>query len=86
MKQTASHSQTPQFDTNKSATSARLYQHPTLEEQRPKGWKNALKNLSMVTVLAACAIGVFFMLLKGCADEQERQTVYIQSQIMKGSK
>lgn len=83
MKQTASHSQTPQFGVNKSATSARLYQHPTLEEQRPTGWKNVVSNISMITVLAVCFGGSTFLLLKGCADEQERQTAVIQAQIVK---
>lgn len=86
MKQTASHSQTPQFGVNKSATSARLYQHPTLEEQRSKGWKNIVSNISMITVLAFCFGGSTFLLLKGCADEQERQTAVIQAQIVKGGK
>jgi hypothetical protein len=86
MKQTASHSQTPQFGVNKSATSARLYQHPTLEEQHPKGWKNLASNISMITVLAFCFGGSTFLLLKGCADEQERQTAVIQAQIVKGGK
>ena len=31
MKQTICHSQTPTFETNKSQTTARLYQHPTAE-------------------------------------------------------
>jgi hypothetical protein len=86
MKQTASHSQTPQFGVNKSATSARLYQHPTLEEQRPTGWKNVVSNISMITVSAVCFGGSTFLLLKGCADEQDRQTAVIQAQIVKGGK
>lgn len=86
MKQQHVKSQTPQFGVNKSATSARLYQHPTLEEQRPKGWKNVLSNLSMIMVLASCVGGSTVLLLKGCADEQERQAAVIQAQIVKGGK
>ena len=83
MNQHPSHSQTPQFGVNKSATSAHLYQHPTQEEQRPVGWKNIINNISMITVLAACFMGMSFLVLKGCADEQDRQAAVVQSQFIK---
>lgn len=86
MKQTASHSQTPQFGVNKSATSARLYQHPTEAEQRPTGWKNAINSISMIMVLASMVAGCTVMLVKGCEAEQNRQSAIIQTQLLKGSK
>ncbi|RZG72440.1 hypothetical protein [Acinetobacter sp. WCHAc060025] len=85
MKQQTSHSNTPLFNQNKSATSARLYQHPTLEEQRPTGWKGALQNISMIMILATCFGGSAILILKGCANEQDRQAAIIQAQL-KGAK
>ena len=86
MNQHPSHSQTPEFDVNKSATSARLFQHPTPEEQRPTRWKNIFSNFCASMVVAICALAMTVLILKGCADEQERHQAVIEAQFIKGGK
>lgn len=86
MNQNPSHSQTPEFDVNKSATSARLFQHPTEEEQRPTRWKNIFNNFCASMVVAICALAMTVLILKGCTDEQERHQAVIEAQFIKGGK
>lgn len=75
MKQTASHSNLPEFGATKSQTSAILYQEPTLEETKPhhKPWVERFKNFSATAIVAACLFGTGVVILKGCADDVEHQ-------------
>lgn len=75
MKETASHSNTPQFSADKSQTTARLYQHPTPDEmkvtfiQKAKAWG---QDLFAAAVVIAC-ISTPIFLIRGCADDVDRQ-------------
>ena len=74
MNQNPSHSQTPKFDTDKSQTSQRLYQHPTqaeLENKHP-----ILKRIGDFTAAAVLIITVVtftLMTVKGCSADVDRQ-------------
>ena len=75
MNQTYSHSQTPEFDANKSQTTAILYQQPTLSEQHASTKEIVLtiiKELAGVTVLLATVFSVSLM-VRSCADDVDRQ-------------
>lgn len=52
MSQRVSHSQTPQFDSNKSQTTQVLYREPTAQEQRPSRTKVILANAREFTLFA----------------------------------
>lgn len=67
MNQNPSHSQTPQFDANKSQTSQRLYQHPTAAEMQSK--KNIFGNICAVLLLLIVFIGLGYMM--GVASDKE---------------
>ena len=76
MTQTASHSQTPEFDTNKSQTTPRLRHHPTAEEMRPSFIQGAIatiQNISLLVVIAVAFIFTSLTVLRGCADDVDRQ-------------
>ena len=57
MKQTICHSQTPSFETNKSQTTARLYQHPTAENTVRYKSKSGLVLASLI-IITACISGI----------------------------
>lgn len=75
MKQTASHSNTPEFGVRKSATSAILYQEPTKEEMSPRS--NWFSNFCMTMVLVVIGCSMVFLGLTGCADEQIHQSTTV---------
>ena len=56
MKQTICHSQTPTFETNKSQTTACLYQHPTAENTVRYKSKSGLVLASLI-IITACISG-----------------------------
>ena len=62
MKQTASHSQTPSFETNKSQTTARLYQHPTPAEIRTPRLAIIKANLKDFGIFALTALVLWFFI------------------------
>ena len=78
MNKTASHSNTPVFNANKSQTSARLYQHPTAAEMKPsfsakaKTW---FSNFCAVALLVAIFSSITIMFVYQHSDEMDRQTV-----------
>ena len=75
MTQTASHSQTPEFDTNKSQTTAILYQQPTFAEQRTSikdSVKAVLKELAAIS-LVLITISSVTLTVRSCADDVDRQ-------------
>ena len=78
MNKNASHSNTPEFASNKSQTSARLYQHPTAEEMKPsfsakaKTWAS---NFFAVALLAAIFSSMTVVFVYKHSDEMDRQTV-----------
>ena len=78
MKQTYSHSQTPEFGVNKSATGI-LRQHPTPQEQKPVTWfallwsfflKTMLPNMCSAVLILIAFCSMVFM-LQSCADQQQ---------------
>lgn len=71
MNQTASHSQTPNFAKVESQTSARLYQHPTVEEQ--KSTTRWIGNFFMTIVLLIAFTSMTVIGLKSCANEADFQ-------------
>lgn len=56
-----SHSQTPQFDTNKSQTSQCLYQHPTAVEMRTSRWAIIWANAKEFAIFAGTAAALWFV-------------------------
>lgn len=79
MKQTYSHSNTPEFGVNKSAT-GRLYQHPTQQEQKPVTWftliwsfflKTMLPNMCSAVLILIAFFSTTWMLVS-CADQQDQ--------------
>ncbi|NNH86213.1 hypothetical protein [Acinetobacter terrae] len=75
MNQIPSHSQTPEFDTNKSQTTAILYQQPTFAEQRTSikdSVKAVLKDLAAIS-LVLVTIGSVVLTVRSCADDVDRQ-------------
>ncbi|NHB56993.1 hypothetical protein G9F32_02950 [Acinetobacter sp. 194] len=64
MNQYPSHSQTPEFGIKKSATSARLYQEPTVENTVVyKGFSNFFSNLCATLLLFILLAGTSYVLL-----------------------
>jgi len=89
MTQTASHSQTPEFDTNKSQTTAILYQQPTEAEMRKPSLLLRLGDLMAATVLIVIVSALTLMAVHGCSndvDRQERMAVKHQLQFSEVSK
>lgn len=72
MKQTICHSQTPTFETNKSQTTARLYQHPTAENTVRYKSKSGLV-LPSIVVIAMCAAG-----LLSCTADQHATAAQVE--------
>lgn len=84
MTQTASHSQTPEFDTNKSQTTAILYQQPTEAEMRKPSLLLRLGDLMAATVLIVIVSALTLMAVHGCSndvDRQERMAVKFQMEV-----
>ena len=84
MKQTASHSNTPEFGVNKSATGI-LRQHPTKEEQKPVTWfsllwsfflKTMLPNMCSAVLILIAFCSMVFM-LQSCADQQGQEVAFV---------
>ena len=75
MTQTASHSQTPEFDTNKSQTTAILYQQPTEAEMRKPSLLLRIGDLMAATVLIVTVSALTLMAVHGCSDDADRQAV-----------
>jgi len=73
MTQTASHSQTPEFDTDKSQTTEILYQQPTEAEMRKPSLLLRLGDLIAATVLIATVSSLTLMAVHGCSDDVDRQ-------------
>jgi len=75
MNQNPSHSQTPQFDANKSQTSQRLYQHPTAVEMRTSFWCRAKalgREVLAIAVIVSCIASPVFV-IRSCSDDVNRQ-------------
>ena len=82
MNQTASHSQTPEFDTKKSQTSAILYREPTHEEMQPEP-SNMLGNIIAFLLIAITVLALSYMYLRSSEKEiqfQEEQSIARQNQ------
>ena len=62
MSQYPSHSNTPQFDANKSQTSERLYQHPTPAEMRTPRLAIIKANLKDFGIFALTALVLWFVI------------------------
>ena len=75
MNQTASHSQTPKFDSNKSQTSQILYQEPTPEEMKRKS--NAFSNFFAFLVLFALFFGLACMIIVTAERESANQVAAV---------
>ena len=75
MDQPVSHSNLPEFSSNKSQTTQILYQEPTASEmtisfaQKAKSW---WQNFIAVAIVIAC-ISSPILIIRGCADEVDRQ-------------
>ena len=75
MNQTASHSQTPEFDTNKSQTTSVLFQHPKPEEMRLSFWvktKAVLKEVAAISLIGITVVSTVFT-VRSCSNEVDRQ-------------
>lgn len=88
MTQTASHSQTPEFDANKSQTTAILYQQPPSEKQIAKSYKRAKAKAWMQDAMAVLVvlgtIGSVPLMVQSCSndvDRQERMAVKFQMEV-----
>lgn len=75
MNKTASHSSTPEFASNKSQTSARLYQHPTAEEMKPSKVKKRIGDFFAIALLVSIFFGLALMAFYKHAEQMDRQTV-----------
>jgi len=86
MTQTASHSQTPEFDTNKSQTTSILFQPPKPEEMRLSFWaksKVVFKEVMAVSLIGITVASTLFT-VRGCSndvDRQERMAVKFQMEV-----
>ena len=75
MTQTASHSQTPEFGTNKSQTTSILFQPPKPEEMRLSFWaktKVILKEFTAVSLIGITVASTLFT-VRGCSDDMDHQ-------------
>ena len=75
MEQQFSHSNTPEFTSNKSQTSARLYQHPTAEEMKPSKAKKRIGDFFAIALLISIFFGLALMAFYKHAEQMDRQTV-----------
>ena len=77
-----SHSQTPEFDTNKSQTTAILYREPTYEEMQPEP-SSMFANISAFLLIAITVLALSYMYLRSSEKEvqfQEEQSMARQNQ------
>lgn len=75
MNQTASHSQTPEFGTNKSQTTSILFQPPKPEEMHLSFWaksKVVFKEVAAISLIGITAASTVFM-VHSCSDDVDRQ-------------
>ena len=75
MNQIPSHSQTPEFDANKSQTTSVLFQHPKPSEMRPSFGakvKAVLKEVAAVGVIIA-TISSVTLTVHSCSNNVNRQ-------------
>ena len=75
MNQTASHSQTPEFDTNKSQTTSVLFQPPKPEEVRLSFWSKAkpvIKEVAAISLIGITVASTVFT-VRSCSNEVDRQ-------------
>lgn len=75
MNQTASHSQTPQFDTDKSQTTSVLFQHPKPEEMRPTFGakvKAFFKEFMAISLIVGTSVSTVFT-VRSCSNDVDRQ-------------
>ena len=75
MTQTASHSQTPEFDTNKSQTTSILFQPPKPEEMRLSFGTKAkavFKEVAAISLIGITVASTLFM-VRGCSNDVDRQ-------------
>ena len=75
MNQTASHSQTPEFDANKSQTTSVLFQPPKPEEMHLSFWaktKAVLKEVAAISLIGITATSTVFM-VHSCSNDVDRQ-------------
>ena len=82
MNQTASHSQMPEFSTNKSQTSVILHREPTYEEMHPKP-SSMFANISAFLLIAITVLALSYMYLRSSEKEvqfQEEQSIARQNQ------
>ena len=75
MNQTASHSQTPEFDANKSQTTSVLFQPPKPEEVRLSFWSKAkpvIKEVAAISLIGITIVSTVFT-VRSCSNEVDRQ-------------
>ena len=75
MNQTPSHSQMPEFGTNKSPTTSVLFQHPKPEEMKLSFWakiKPKVKELTAGLFIVAIIVSVP-LTVKSCSNDVDRQ-------------
>lgn len=77
MNQTHSHSQTPEFDTNKSQTTSILFQPPKPEEMRLSFGTKAkvvFKEVMAISLIGITVVSTVFT-VRSCSDDADRQAV-----------
>ena len=75
MNQTASHSQTPEFDTNKSQTTSILFQPPKPEEMRISFGAKAkavFKEVAAISLIGITVVSTVFT-VRSCSNDVDRQ-------------
>lgn len=86
MNQTASHSQTPEFDTSKSQTTSILFQPPKPEEMRLSFGAKAkavFKEVAAISLIGITVASTLFT-VRSCSDDvdrQERMAVKFQMEV-----
>jgi hypothetical protein len=75
MNQIHSHSQTPEFGTNKSQTTSILFQPPKPEEMHLSFWaksKVVFKEVAAISLIGITVASTLFT-VRGCSDDVDRQ-------------
>ena len=75
MNQIPSHSQTPEFDTNKSQTTSVLFQPPTTPEMIVSFWSKAkpvIKEVAAISLIGITVVSTVFT-LRSSSKEVDRQ-------------
>lgn len=75
MNQISSHSQTPEFGTNKSQTTSILFQPPKPEEMHLSFWaksKVVFKEVAAISLIGITVASTLFT-VRGCSDDVDRQ-------------